>query len=137
MTVLNENNKISYFGDGSTTEFQFTGSSGFNCFDETDLVVEVEDDATGNMTALAITTQYIVTGAGTSNGYITLLDPESDLPTGTTLHITRNVPATQEADFTYGDDMNEAVLNNALDKLTMLIIQLTKRVEDIETLLAG
>lgn len=121
MTVLNEISRISYSGDGSTVNFTFTGPSGFHIFSDTELIVSV---FTGDVEAvLELDSDYSVHGAGTSNGYITLSNG-SLCPSGSTLYIERFVSAVQNTDYTEGERFPAAAHEKALDKLTMLIIQL-------------
>ena len=131
MTVSNENNSISYAGNGVTTDFYFNGSSGFDIYDDSDLLVIVKDDMTEAETTLTLTTDYTVNVSG---GYITLVDPSDDLPTGKTLWMIRNIPALQETEFVTGDDFNPETLTQCLDKMTMLLIQVKKVLDRVPAL---
>ena len=121
MTVSNEIFRISYAGNGSIVNFTFTGPSGFHIFSDTELIVSVMTEDVE--TVLALDSDYSVHGAGTSNGYITLSNG-SLCPSGSTLYIERFVSAVQTTDYTEGERFPAAAHENALDKLTMLIIQL-------------
>jgi hypothetical protein len=126
MPVANETNSISYAGDGVTAEFYFTGSSGFEIFEDADLLVIVKSSLNVE-TILSLNSDYTVTGAGTSSGYITLLDP-TVCPSGSTVFIIGNIEATQNTEFVEGSDFSAAAVNRALDKLTRLIIQVQRKV---------
>ena len=74
----------------------------------------------GVETVLTLDSDYTVTGAGASEGTVTLAVA---LATGQKLTITRDVPATQEADYVQNDAFPAASHETALDKLTMLAQQ--------------
>ncbi len=81
-------------------------------------------------TQLTLTTDYTVTGAGVdAGGTIVLVDPATDAPSGSTLTVMRDVPYTQETDYTEGDDFPAEAHEDALDKLLMQILQLKDRTD--------
>ena len=63
MTISSTTVKNSYSGDGSTTSFNYT----FKIFADSDLQVIIRS-AAGTETVKTITTHYIVSGAGNTNG---------------------------------------------------------------------
>jgi len=105
-----------YAGSGTTGPFTVT----FRFLDNSHLTVVKRVTATGVETTLALNTDYSVSGAGAATGTVTLVAP---LASGETLTITRNVPATQEADYVPGDAFPAESHELALDKLTMLTQQ--------------
>jgi hypothetical protein len=117
MTVSSELNRKEYAGDGSTTAFD---TSPVVFFDSADLKVYVVTTATGAATLQTITTHYTVSGGSGSTGTVTMLTA----PTAAqTLVIVRDVAATQASDFVNNDINDAEVLEDALDRLTMLAQQ--------------
>lgn len=119
MTISSETMKVSYAANGVTTSYAYT----FKIFDDDELDVIVTD-ANGAETELTLTTDYTVTGAGVDAGGTIVLEDATDAPSGSTLTIIRNVPYTQETDYTEGDDFPADSHEDALDKLLMQILQL-------------
>ncbi|MFA5706374.1 MAG: hypothetical protein WDA41_08485 [Candidatus Neomarinimicrobiota bacterium] len=120
MTISSTTQKLQYACNGSTATFNYT----FKIFDDSDLDVIITT-AEGVETQLTLTTDYTVTGAGVdAGGTIVLNDPANDAPSGSTLTIIRDVPYTQETDYTEGDDFPAEAHEDALDKLLMQILQL-------------
>lgn len=116
MTVTSTTSRVSYTGNGSTTIF----SVPFYFLANSHLAVTVVDTY-GGITTLVLNTDYTVSGAGnTSGGSITCTTAPAF---GTTVLITRNVPATQETDYQSNDPFPAATHEAALDKLTMLVQQ--------------
>jgi hypothetical protein len=117
MTVSSELNRKEYAGDGSTTAF---ATSPVVFFDAADLKVYVVTTATGAATLQTITTHYTVSGGDGSTGTVTMVTA----PTAAqTLVIVRDVAATQSSDFVNNDINDAEVLEDALDRLTMLAQQ--------------
>ena len=117
MTVSSETNKVSYAGNGSTTDF----STGFIFLEDSHILVTLVVDATGVETTQTITTDYTLTGSGTgSAGTVTMLTAPA---TGETLIISRNVPLTQGSDYVENDPFPAETHEEALDKLTMIAQQ--------------
>ena len=120
MTISSTTMKLTYDCDGSEDTFNYT----FKIFDDSDLKVIVTDSY-GEETVLTLTTDYTVTGAGDdSGGTVVLEDAATDAPTDHTITIMRDVPYTQETDYTEGDDFPADAHEDALDKLLMQILQL-------------
>ena len=123
MTISSTTMKLQYDCDGSTATFNYT----FKIFDDSDLDVIITT-AGGVETQLTLTTDYTVTGAGVdAGGTIVLVDPANDAPSGSTLTVMRDVPYTQETDYTEGDDFPAEAHEDALDKLLMQILQLVDK----------
>lgn len=121
MTVSTEINHNEYTGNGETTHFPYT----FRIFKNADLVVSVVD-LNGNLSVLALDTDYTVTGAGGySNGNVVLTDP---LKSGWQISISRELPVTQETDLRNQGKFFPEIHEDALDKLTMLIQQFWNRI---------
>ncbi|CAK8741802.1 hypothetical protein SODG_005120 [Sodalis praecaptivus] len=120
MTVSTEINHNEYTGNGETTHFPYT----FRIFKNADLVVSVFD-LNGNLSVLALDTDYTVTGAGGySNGNVVLTEP---LKSGWQISISRELPVTQETDLRNQGKFFPEIHEDALDKLTMLIQQFWNR----------
>lgn len=125
MTISSTTQKLQYDCDGVTTTFNYT----FKIWDDSDLDVIITS-AGGVETQLTLTTDYTVTGAGVdAGGTIVLVDPANDAPSGSTLTVMRDVPYTQETDYTEGDDFPAEAHEDALDKLLMQILQLKDRTD--------
>lgn len=116
MTVASETTKVSYAGNGSTTEFAVS----FYFLANADIRV-ILTDAAGDETVWAETTNYTLTGAGVAAGgtLTALVAPAS----GETLTIKRDISITQETDYVENDTFPAEDHERALDKLTMLIQQ--------------
>lgn len=78
-------------------------------------------DADGDETTLTLTTHYSVTGAGDENGGT--VTTVTAYASGGYITILRDVPATQETDYTESDAFPAASHELALDRLTMLVQQ--------------
>lgn len=117
MTVSSSTARVAYSGNDSTTAFAvpfyFLASS------HLEVILQAAD---GTEETQALTTDYTVTGAGSeAGGTVTMLTAPAS---GETLIIQRNVPATQTSDFPPNDRLPAATVENALDKLTMLVQQI-------------
>ena len=113
MTVASAISRVSYAGNGSTTVF----SVPYYFLENGHLQVILS--VGGVDTVQTITTNYTVTGAGNpAGGTVTMLVAPA---TGTQLTIVRDVPATQETDYTANDPFPAESHERALDKLTMLV----------------
>lgn len=103
-------------GNGATVAFPFT----FKTFDETDLVVVLTSSA-GVETTKTLTTHYTVSLNADQNnnpgGTVTMLTAPAN---GETLTIARELSALQETDIANGGGFYPEVLEDALDRLTML-----------------
>jgi hypothetical protein len=120
MTVSSSVNRNDYAGNGSTTNFAVS----FRFLQNSDVKATLRD-ALSTETLQVETTDYTLTGAGAAGGgtLVMIIAP----PTGTTLTIQRDVPATQETDYVENDEFPAESHEDALDKLTMLVQQ---QVED-------
>lgn len=118
MSLSSTTNKSGpYTGNGVTTVFAYT----FRILDDDHLLVQKKVTATGVLTTLVKTTDYTVSGVGSSSGgNVTLVDAATDAPTGSQIIITRNVTKTQETDYTQYDTFPADDHEDALDKLTMI-----------------
>ena len=114
MTIQSTTNRISYTGNGATTIFAYN----FVISDQTWLNVYV------NNVLQTLTTNYTVSGVGTqSGGNVTFVTAPAS---GAVILISRsNIPLTQLTDYTPNDKFPAETHEAALDKLTMLIQQLT------------
>ena len=96
--------RVQYTANGSTTVFPYS----FAIFDETDMVVYVDDTI--------ITTGYTVSGAGqTDGGEVTFDSPPVD---GTIITLLRNVPIERMTDFQEGGTFRPKNLNDEFDRQT-------------------
>ncbi len=114
-----------FTGTGATATFPFT----FKAFDDSDLDVVEQDLTTGDLTTLAMTTDYTVTlnadQDSSPGGSITLT--AGNLATGLSLAITTDIAATQGLDLTNGGGFYPDVINSALDLLTILVQQILEQ----------
>jgi hypothetical protein len=117
MTVSSTTNRVSYACGGGVTDFAYT----FKVFSEADLVVAVKD-ASGTETILTLTTDYSVSGVGsTGGGNVTTV---ATYAAGNTLVILRQLEILQETDYIEGSAFPANSHEDALDKLTMIAQQL-------------
>lgn len=123
MTISTTTNRAQFSGSGTTGPFPFT----FKVFAAGDLTVI--KTVSGSDTTLTITTDYSVSLNADQNndpgGEITLV---SALAVGQTLTVLREVDTSQETDITNGGGFYPEVIENALDKLTMLVQQTDEEV---------
>lgn len=111
-----------YEGNDVTEEFAFE----FLLTDETYLLVYFTDTE-GDTSVLDLTTDYTVEGVGDpEGGTITLVN--GPLATGETLYLRANYPFTQTTAFASQGGFFPQVHENSFDKLTMLVNQLTDRI---------
>lgn len=120
MTISSETRTAGPFtGNGVTTAFPFT----FKVFSEEDVLV-VETDTDGVETTLTLTTDYTVTLNGNQDvspgGTVTL---NAALTDDYLLTLTSQVENLQEAQLTNNGGFYPAVINSALDRLTILVQQ--------------
>lgn len=129
MTVASELNRKTFAGDDATTSF---ATSPVVFFETEDLTVYVVINATDVAAQLTEGVDYTVSGGDGSTGTVNLAggsDPHGALFSGTTLVIVRDVPITQAVDFVNNDNSDAEVLEDALDKSTMILQQLDARVQ--------
>lgn len=110
MTVENEISPlVEYAGNDSTVEFTIT----FQYISAEDDIVVVLIDAGENETTLVYDTHYTISGQT-----LTMVTPPA---TGETLQIYRDIPITQETDLKPYRQYNPELIEDALDKLTLII----------------
>lgn len=120
MTVQSTDRTAGPFtGNGVQTSFPFT----FRVFTAADLLATVTDTS-GNTTELVLSSDYIVSvnadQDGAPGGTLTMLTP---LASGYKLELTTALEATQQTDITNAGGFYPQVVENALDKLTILLQQ--------------
>lgn len=124
MTVSSTVNRKTFAGNGVTTSF---ATSPVVFFDTSDLVLTAVTDSTGASEALIENTDYTVTGGAGSTGTVSLAggsSPYGAPVAGITLVIRRVLPLTQDDDFLNNDINDAEVLEDRLDRLTMIAQQL-------------
>lgn len=126
MTISSQTRKTAIFnGNSVTTAFPFT----FKVFEAADLLV-VQADANGVETVLTLTTDYTVSLNSNQNsnpgGTVTLV---TALPTGETMVITSELDLLQSVDLTNQGGFYPRVINDALDRLTIISQQLQEQVD--------
>lgn len=121
MTVANDENKITYVGNGTTKDF----SVPFYFINEADIKVSVNDGI--STTDLIINQDYTLTGAGEQNGGSITVN--TAIPTGVKLLILREVPFLQNLDIPENDRFSSQNMERALDRLTMQTQQLKEQVD--------
>lgn len=117
MAVNNDTMKASYAGDDSSTELAFT----WTIYEDDDILVIDEVDATGVQSTLTLNSDYSVTIDSSGGGTVVL---ESASVSGHTYYLICNIDNLQELEFTEGDKFPVDSVETALDKLTMQVIQL-------------
>jgi len=128
MTVASALNRKTYAGDDATTVF---ATSPVVFFEAADLDVYTVVDATGVETLLTLNTDYTVSG-GSATGAVGTVDlsggsaPYGALPTGETLLILRVLDLLQESDYVQNDPSDANVQETAIDRLTMIVQQLSE-----------
>jgi hypothetical protein len=117
VTVATDVSSVDYVGNGVTTAFAVP----FPFLANAHLVLTRTVDEVD--TVLTEGVDYTLTGAGGASGTATLTEP---LASGAGLNIERNVPLTQETAFTAQGTFSPALHERALDKLTMMVQQLSR-----------
>ena len=129
MTVASATARKSFTGDAVTTSFA-TGPMVF--FADADLTVYVVVTATGVSETLVLDTDYTVSGGDGSTGTVDLSGGSSPYgaPAATqTVVIVRGVAITQSSDLINSDTSDAEVVEDALDRLTMITQQIDTRVD--------
>lgn len=116
MAVATEIAKNIYAGNGTTGPFPYQ----FKIYADSHLEV-IKISGAGVKTTLVLNVGYTVSGAGVATGGNVTLT--TALATGEKLVIRRKMPYLQATSFVAGQAVSAAGLNNALDKLAMLIQQ--------------
>jgi hypothetical protein len=125
MTISSTSNKAQFNGSGTTGPFAFT----FKVFDEGDLTV-IKTDPSEVDTTLTITTDYTVSlNADQNNNPGGTVTTVATVANGYKLTVLREVDALQETDITNGGGFYPEVIENALDRLTMLAQQNAEQLE--------
>lgn len=124
MTISSSNRKAGPFtGNGITTSFPFT----FKVFQASDLKVVLADTATGVETVQSLTTNYTVSLNADQNttpgGSVVMLTAPA---AGFSLTLTSQVQPTQSVDLQNNGGFYPSVINTALDKMTILIQQVSE-----------
>lgn len=109
--------KVQTSCNGIATRYYFTA---VKVWADSDLLVMVTDDTTNVETTLTLNSDYTVSVSGR---YIDLVSADF-APSGSTISLISNVPYTQAFDQAEGDDFPVASIITALDKLTVLNLQL-------------
>lgn len=117
MTVSNQTNRVQYVGDASTLAFAIP----FPFLDDSHIVVVKTNIATLVDTAQTITTHYTLSGSGSQSGTCTFVSAPSASERVT---IYRSTPITQLIDLKENDVFSAANGEDAIDKLTMIMIDL-------------
>lgn len=125
MTISSTNRKAGPFiGNDSTTACPFA----FKVFSAADLLVVQLDESTGIESNLALNTDYTVALNANQNanpgGTVNLV---AAIATGFTITITSNIEELQPTDLTNQGGFYPKVVTNALDRITILIQQLSEK----------
>lgn len=114
--------RIQYIASAAETDFTYP----FEIFEDSDLDVyltPVGQTPDANTNKLTLGVDYTVTGAGeTSGGYITLTTAAT---AGDIVTIIRDVPIERDTDYTTGGPFTSQSINNDLNRLIMLIQQVS------------
>lgn len=118
MTVTTTTTNTTYSGDGFSTVFPTV----FEFQLPTDITVQTVIVATGIVTTLVLGVDYTVSGGGSpaQDGSVTLT---LALPVGTNVALVRTTPVTQLTHWTPNDPNPSTAIENAVDKLTMILQQ--------------
>lgn len=119
-TVPSDQSSVGYLGNGSTQLFAVP----YVFFDDTDLRVVLVDRATGAEAIQVLFVNYSVSGGSGANGSVTMLTAP---PNETTLIIEREIPYTQEIDYSPNDGFPAEVNEEGLDRGTMQVQQVRRR----------
>jgi hypothetical protein len=122
VTVESTSNRAQYATNGTTGPWTVP----FYFLEDGHLQV-IHTDSNGNETVLTLTTHYSVTGAGNpSGGTVTTV---SSYAAGGDITILRNVSALQQTDWRDGDRFPAEVIEQSVDKLTMIAQQLLEVID--------
>ena len=117
MTVASTTSRVSFTGNGSSTNFSFP----YYFLADGDLVVIKKLIADGTETILALNTDYTVSGAGVlTGGSITTIGAGSPLSSAYKLTIYRDPALTQNMDLVENDNLPAETVEKAFDRLTMI-----------------
>jgi len=122
MSVTNETSIIRYSGNGVITAFDFA----FPIISTSDLKVYwlVETTGVQSTKTEGAGAHYTVatTNVDFSSGGTVTTTSGNTVPTGTTIVIARDMPMTQATDFIAGGTLTAKTIEDAFDKITMMII---------------
>lgn len=126
MSVSGTEVNISYAGDGGSFSYTYP----YYFMADTDLVVTVTDDTTGDVTNMTFNVDYtvrgdMVNGVWPDGGVVVLIDPTA-APTGSTLLITRRTPQNQVAVYQPEDPFPAKTHEVALDRIQLLHQELAR-----------
>lgn len=121
MTISLTTSRSIHNGSGSTGPFNI----GFYYASSAEILVTKTTSA-GAESTLTLTTDYTLTGAGTSSGTLLLI---TALASGETLTIERRSDLTQTLDLNRGGKIDATLLEAALDKLTRIVQDLYGRIQ--------
>lgn len=127
MTVSTLTNRVTYVGNGSTTQFAVS----FRVLDEDHLVVKRRLLSSNEIDHTYIGTDYSYSGIGDDAGTLTL--DGTALSSLYQLEIERIVPYTQELDIVNAGGFYPETVEEQLDITTMQIQQVAAQADDIET----
>lgn len=131
MTVSSSVNKFRYEGNGVTTVFAFTG----RLFSAGDLTVELITRATNVLVeTLVITTHYTVTINGDESAAVTITDVSKIPSASQDIQIRRVLAKTQTVDLPTGTRFPAVSVENALDKVTALVQDVSEILDRTVTL---
>lgn len=122
MTVSSATNEATFPGNGATQIFPLP----FRFFEDSDIVAQLIDDATGVINPLTLGVHYTLSGAadpevdGAATGILTMLAAPV---VGKTLFVLRELPVTQPTDIVNQGRFFPEIHENVFDRLTMLIQQ--------------
>lgn len=112
MTISSTSHRMDYTGNGATSSYSYN----FRIFSDTDLLV-TKRDTSDIETTLVLNTDYTVSGAGDSNGSITLT---TALALNNHLTIRRVRPLTQGTDIRNQGDFYPEIHEDAFDHFVMI-----------------
>lgn len=125
MTISSTSNKAQFSGSGTTGPFPFS----YKVFDQTDLTV-IKTNPSAVDSTLVITTDYTVSlNADQNNNPGGSVTTVAAVASGYTLTVLRDVDATQATDVANGGGFYPEVIEDALDKLTMLAQQNAEKLD--------
>lgn len=126
MTVASTTTQTpNYACNGSTQEFAVS----FPFIESSDLTVYLVTVATGAETPLTETTNYTVSGGDGTTGTITTVSTYSS---SYEIYIQRNTDLLQSTDIVNQSAYYPEILESALDKLTMILQDLDRRIAALE-----
>ncbi len=124
-TVADASSRAEFSCNGSTTTFDFT----YRIIDTSDILLYHRVDSTGAQTLLTEVTDYSLSATNndySSGGTITTV---ATYASGITLVAIRDIPDSQEATLSDSGVLRLAALEDAYDKLTMLIEQQQEEID--------